>query len=76
MRYDRKAYVHFVAVRGTCFESGWEYREDANDRRRELKDAGIPSVVLSRVGGRRKGLDPANSAAWCSGPLVSGAESG
>lgn len=64
-----KSYTHFVVVRapsGTaCIESGWEFREDAVDQRRELR-RGLPNGFVAKVQARRSILDFAPGAA-CTG---------
>jgi hypothetical protein len=46
-------------------ESGWEYKEDAQDQINELKETGITGVKVLQVTGLKKlGLDPDNDSDW------------
>lgn len=42
---DRNEYRFYIVLGNGLIESGWEYREDAMDRKRELHDDGIVSYV-------------------------------
>lgn len=70
---NREAYVAWTCVdtaTGWRIESGWEYREDALDRRKAMIDAeGWDTSrvkVMQRAGLRRLGLDPARREDWLS----------
>lgn len=56
--------THFRKIR-----SGWEYREDANDGRKEEPDAEYLKVY-ARAGLKKLGLDPDNNAQWMSSAEV------
>ena len=48
-------------------ESGWDYAEDAKDRKNELKEDGIPSRSVSRRYLKSVGLDPSDDSNWFKG---------
>lgn len=67
--YDNSEYQWYVVVRSRAsalnkVESGWEYKEDANDHKREFSNAGISAGVYSRKYLRQIGLDPSMAASW------------
>ena len=66
-----KFYVSFQTTGGRCIESGWEYREDAQDRLRDARKETRPQTGEPKVLTRRglmavsPTLDPENQSAWC-----------
>lgn len=66
-KIDNKDYVCYVVLDDGSIESGWEFKEDANDRVNELKDDGISSKVVSR---RTLGDKPADNANWHKGRIA------
>lgn len=63
---DYKFYVVGKNKKGdNKIESGWEFKEDAQDQIAELKDTGISGVkVLQRAGLKKLGLDPDKDSDW------------
>lgn len=65
---DNPEYQWYVVIRTRAdtnkIESGWEYREDANDQKREFKGSGISVGVYSRRYLRQIGLDPVDPGSW------------
>lgn len=70
-KIDRKEYGFYVVLGDGSIESGWEYREDANDRRKELADESIPSKVMTR---RSLGDKPLDNANWHKGAITASAK--
>jgi hypothetical protein len=67
---DVEAYTHYVLLPSGKIESGWEYKEDAIDRKQELKeDARLRSTVLGRRAVTSRGADPSQDESWHKGPL-------
>jgi len=67
-RYDQPGYQFYVVLADGRIDSGWEYREDAVDRQREL---GVqpPAKVLARRTLVQRGPDPANDEGWTTGAV-------
>lgn len=70
-KIDRKEYGFYVVLEDGSIESGWEYKEDANDRKKELADESIPSKVLTR---RSLGDKPLDNANWHKGAITASAK--
>lgn len=68
---DEESYKAYIVVKckdGTeKIESGWEFSEDAKDRKNELKEDGISSRSVSRRYLKSVGLDPSNDSNWFKG---------
>lgn len=78
---DNADYVFYVVVfdkgirkREVLFiESGWEYRQDANDRLKELEESNEGTVrffVAARRSMARWGLNPKYDSHWLKGDLL------
>lgn len=63
---NNSGYEFYVVVKDQI-ESGWEYKEDAQDQKAEIKPSLKPKVVTLR-GLQRFGLDPDDDSNWMSGP--------
>jgi len=61
-KYNQRDYTFYVLVNGKI-ESGWEYKEDAQDQLGELPP-GQKGKVLTKTGVQRQGLDPDDNANW------------
>lgn len=61
-KYNQRDYKFYVLV-GDKIESGWEYKEDAQDQLGELPP-GQKGKVLTKAGVQRQGLDPDDNASW------------
>ena len=66
-KINQKGYIAWVVLQDGKIESGWEFTEDAKDQVRELKECGIVSKVLHRLGLTRIGIDPDQNANWVTG---------
>lgn len=68
---DEESYKTYIVVKckdGTeKIESGWEFSEDARDRKNELKEDGIQSKSVSRRYLKSIGLDPTDDSSWFKG---------
>lgn len=64
--FDQPEYKRYVVINGKI-ESGWDYTEDAKDRKNELEEDGIPSKILSRQFLIRNGIDPSDDGNWITG---------
>lgn len=66
-KYNAKAnkYKYFVVWGSGWIESGWEYKEDALEKLRDLRAGGYKSTkVLQAAALRRLGRDPDDNANW------------
>lgn len=52
------------AMAAPCILSGWDYKEDAQDDAKELKEFNIPFKIVSRRFLEQKGIDPNDAASW------------
>ena len=71
--YDQQGYTHFVVWRGLAgrgrpdqIESGWEFKEDAQDRLAEFKEemydeTGFKARVITRNSLKRFNIDPSKA---------------
>lgn len=68
---DEESYKAYIVVKckdGTeKIESGWDFSEDAKDRKNELKEEGIQSKSVSRRYLKSVGLDPTDDSNWLKG---------
>ena len=68
---DEESYKAYIVVKckdGTeKIESGWEFYEDAKDRKKELKEDGIQSRSVSRRYLKSVGLNPSEDSNWFKG---------
>lgn len=72
--YDNSAYTHFLvwwhrgAKSHIKIESGWEYKEDAQERleafKEEIAGRGVVAKVYTRKGLRQRGVDPVEDSRW------------
>jgi hypothetical protein len=61
-KFNRRDYKFYVVV-GGMIDSGWEYREDANDAKRDLPDPRA-GKVFTKSGLRTQGINPDDNAFW------------
>lgn len=66
--FDQPEYKRYVVINDKI-ESGWDYPEDAKDRKNELEEDGIPSKILSRQFLKRNGIDPSDDGNWITGDI-------
>lgn len=70
---DEESYKTYIVVKckdGTeKIESGWEFSEDAKDRKNELKEDGIQSKSVSRRYLKSVSLDPTDNSSWFKGDI-------
>lgn len=64
---DRKEYGFYVVLNDGNIESGWEFKEDAADRKKELAEDSVSSKVLTR---RSLGDKPLDNANWHKGAIT------
>ena len=64
---DRNEYNFYVVLNDGSIESGWEFKEDATDRKNELAEDSVSCKVLSRRSLGEKPLDDNN---WHKGAIV------
>lgn len=67
-KIDRKAYKFYTVDASGLIEGGWEYREDANERKADAKLDGIILKVYTRSFLVKQGKDPVNDSSWLKGP--------
>lgn len=66
--YNQADYTHYVVdTAAKKIRSGWSFREDANDGRKEEPDASRLKVYAG-AGLRKLGIDPCNDANWGNAP--------
>ncbi len=53
-----------------CILSGWDYKADAQDDAKELKEVGIAHKIVSRRFLEQKGIDPNDAASWKKNNLI------
>lgn len=70
-RIDRKEYGFYVVLDDGSIESGWEFEDDAKDRRNELAEDSISSKVKTR---RALGEKPLDNANWHKGVITASAK--
>lgn len=70
-KYNQSGYKHYVVGTGAkgfpVIESGWEFKEDANDQLLELPEKLLPATVLGARAVRGRGLNPNADADWVGG---------
>ncbi|MFW6312216.1 MAG: hypothetical protein ACOC1K_08300 [Nanoarchaeota archaeon] len=59
-KYNQKGYEFYVVVNNKI-QSGWEYREDAQDMEDELKENGKKAKIYKKQGLKKLDLDPDNN---------------
>lgn len=64
---DRNEYNFYVVLNDGSIESGWEFKEDATDRKNELAEDSVLCKVLSR---RSLGDKPLDNANWHKGAIT------
>lgn len=65
-KYNQKGYEFYVVVNNKI-QSGWEYREDAQDMVDELKENGTKAKIYKKAGLKKLGLNPDNNKDWKEG---------
>jgi len=68
-KIDQPEYQFYVVLRDGKIESGWEYREDAQDHARELREAGYTALVRTRRALVSADRDPRDNWSWATGGL-------
>ena len=67
-RINQRDYRHYVLAitdsGARVVESGWEYKEDAQDQVNELKEDGIYSRIYTKTGLCRMGIDVNDNTVW------------
>lgn len=69
MTVNNKDY-RFWVVAGGQIQSGWEYREDAQDDQAERKEFGVKARLYTRQGLANLKLDPDVDANWSTGRQI------
>jgi len=71
-KLNQKDYTHYVVVFRNgqpLIESGWEFREDANDNVREIREA-TPKIKVKVLSRRAMPVDPDDNDNWLKGPYT------
>jgi hypothetical protein len=78
-KINQKDYKFYVIITGGKdagkkavgkIESGWEFKEDAQDQVAEIKSADrITAKVLTKQGLKNQGLNPDDNKDWVAGPM-------